>query len=180
MQKLAQQTTGGDARNTMDHGESKRGVALHGLVKSPQNLIGGLAMALLAIVALIAVKDLPGMRGFQFAAGTAPRMFAYLLLGLGLAIAVTGFLERGPKLEHFPWRGPLLIIGAILFFGLSIRTLGLAVTGFVSVLIASLAVSDAKPVEAVIFAAAITAFCVLLFPIALGQPIPLLPSFLRY
>jgi putative tricarboxylic transport membrane protein len=37
----------------------------------------------IALFALWASSDLQGMHGFSFGAGTAPRMFAVLLLGLG-------------------------------------------------------------------------------------------------
>ena len=54
-------------------------------IRGPQDFIGGLAMIAIALFALWASSDLQGMRGFSFGAGTAPRMFAFLLLGLGLA-----------------------------------------------------------------------------------------------
>ena len=59
--------------------------------------VGGLALVAIAVFALWASSDLQGMRGFSFGAGTAPRMFAYLLLGLGIAITIVGLLTDG---EH--------------------------------------------------------------------------------
>jgi predicted MFS family arabinose efflux permease len=89
------------------------------------------------------------------------------------------FTKHGPKLEKFPWRGPIFVIAAVGFFGLSIRTLGLGITGVITVLLAGSAVDDFKLKEGIVFALAITAFCALLFPFALGQPIPLYPTFLN-
>jgi putative tricarboxylic transport membrane protein len=94
-------------------------------------------------------------------------------------IIVSSFTNRGPKLERFPWRGPLFIIASVVFFGLSIRTLGLAITGVITVMLSGAAVEDFRLKEGIIFALAITAFCAFLFPFALGQPIPLWPTFLR-
>ena len=37
-------------------------------------------------------SDLPGMRGFCVRAGTAPRLFACLLLGLGIAVPMSGLI----------------------------------------------------------------------------------------
>ena len=59
-------------------------------VRGPQDFIGGLAMVAIALFALWASSDLQGMHGFSFGAGTAPRMFAVLLLGLGIAVTVVG------------------------------------------------------------------------------------------
>jgi hypothetical protein len=45
------------------------------------------------------------------------------------------------------------------------------------VMLASLAARDGKLVESIIFAVGMTTFCAILFPIILGQPIPLWPTF---
>jgi putative tricarboxylic transport membrane protein len=150
-----------------------------GPIKAPQDFVGGIALMALAVAVWLSLQNLSGMRGFQFGSGTAPRIFA-VLVGLGGALMVLlSFTKRGPKLEHIPWRGPLLIVGSVVFFGLTIRTLGLAITGVITVMLASFAMKDARLGETAIFAVAITAFCAFLFPFALGQPIPLWPSYLR-
>lgn len=77
-------------------------------VKGPQDFIGGLALVAIAAFALWASSDLQGMRGFSFGAGTAPRMFGILLLGLGAAVTVVGIFTEGPGLSKFHWRGPFL------------------------------------------------------------------------
>src|SRR5438034_7143630 len=59
-------------------------------VRGPQDFIGGLALMGIALFALWASSDLQGMRGFSFGAGTAPRMFGFLLLGLGAAVTLVG------------------------------------------------------------------------------------------
>lgn len=135
-------------------------------------------MILIGIVALYLVKDLPASSRVGFASGTAPRIFAYCLIGLGIAVTVIGFLNQGPKIEAFGIRGPVAILGSVVFFALAIRDLGLAVTGIPMVLMATAAAKERyRWVEAIIFAIGITGFCALLFPIILGQPIPLWPSF---
>lgn len=150
-----------------------------GLIKAPQDFVGGLALLALAFVAYFNMTKLGSMRGFQMGAGTVPRLFTMLMGGLAILIIVGSLTKRGPKLENFPWRGPLFVILAVAFFGLSIRTLGLAVTGVITVLLAGSAVDDFRIKEGAVFAVAITTFCALLFPYALGQPIPLWPTFLR-
>ena len=47
------------------------------IIRSPKDFWGGLSLVLLAAFALWASSDLPGMRGFAFGPGTAPRLFAY-------------------------------------------------------------------------------------------------------
>jgi putative tricarboxylic transport membrane protein len=150
-----------------------------GPIKSPQDFIGGIALLAIAVVAYVSMTSLGAMRGFSFGAGTVPRLFCLLLGGLAILIIVSSFTNRGPKLEHIPWRGPVFILSSVVFFGLAIRTLGLGITGIITVLLAGVAVDDFKIGEGIIFAAIITAFCAFLFPFALGQPIPLWPTFLN-
>jgi len=56
-------------------------------IRNPQDFYGGLVLVAVAAFALWASRDLPGMRGFAFGPGTAPRMFAMILGALGLAVA---------------------------------------------------------------------------------------------
>jgi putative tricarboxylic transport membrane protein len=89
--------------------EGSKGAAprSHGLIRSPQDFYGGLVLVGIAAFALWAGSDLPGMRGFAFGPGTAPRMFAYGLMGLGVAVMLTGLLMDGPPEEPFSMSGPL-------------------------------------------------------------------------
>ena len=48
-------------------------------VQNPQDVYGGMALILLSLIAFVASNDLPGMRGFAFGPGTAPRLFAFTL-----------------------------------------------------------------------------------------------------
>ena len=56
-------------------------------IRGPQDFIGGLVLMAVAVFALWASSDLQGMHGFSFGAGTAPRIFAVLLLGIGVVLA---------------------------------------------------------------------------------------------
>ena len=145
--------------------------------RSPQDILGGLALVAIAALALWLVRDLPATGRGGFASGPAPRLFAYGLGGLGLFIAIQGFFKPGPKLERFPLRGMVTILGSVVLFGLSIRVFGLVVTGVPMVLLAASAASDNRWLQTAAFAAGITGFCAVLFPVVLGQPIPLWPTF---
>ena len=51
--------------------------------RAPQDYFGGIVLVAIGLFALWASSDLQGMHGFSFGAGTAPRMFAVLLVGAG-------------------------------------------------------------------------------------------------
>ena len=147
-------------------------------VKGPQDFIGGLVLMALAVFALWACGDLQGMRGFSFGPGTAPRMFAALLMGLGAAVALVGVMQEGAALQGLSWRGPVFVMAAILFFAFAIRPLGLIVSGLASFLISALGSHETRWLEAIVVGICLTIGCAFLFPYILGLPMPLLPHFL--
>lgn len=149
-------------------------------VKGPQDFVGGIALMAFALFALWASRDLQGMHGFSFGAGTAPRMFSVLLLLLGFGVMLTGLLWEGAPIQQYHWRGPFFVSLAILAFAVAIRPLGLVVTAFTSFMIATLGTSETRWVEAVIVCVCLTAFCCVLFPYGLGLPMPLWPRFLNW
>ncbi|MGY3450705.1 tripartite tricarboxylate transporter TctB family protein [Bradyrhizobium sp. USDA 4353] len=146
--------------------------------RAPQDYFGGVVLMAIALFALWASSDLQGMRGFSFGPGTAPQMFGLLLLGLGAAIAVIGLVTPGAQLATYHWRGPLFVSLAILTFAVSIRPLGLLITGLASFLIAAIGSPETRWREALIVGVCLTGACALLFPYVLGLPMPLWPRFL--
>jgi hypothetical protein len=146
--------------------------------RAPQDYYGGVVLMAIALFALWASSDLQGMHGFSFGAGTAPRMFGLLLLALGAAIATIGVVTDGAQLATYHWRGPLFVALAVLAFALSIRPLGLIVSGLASFLIAALGTHETRWGETLIVGICLTVGCALLFPYVLGLPMPLFPHFL--
>jgi putative tricarboxylic transport membrane protein len=147
-------------------------------IRGPQDFVGGVALIAIALFALWASSDLQGMRGFSFGAGTAPRMFAYLLLGLGIAVMIVGLVTEGAHLAVYAWRGPLFVSLSIIAFAVMIRPMGLIVSAFASFLISALGTHETKWKETIIVGMCLTIFCSLLFPYALGLPLQMWPKFL--
>src|SRR5207247_6342430 len=116
-------------------------------IRGRQDFVGGLALIALALFALWASGDLQGMHGFSFGAGTAPRMFAVLLLGLGIAVMVVGLVAEGPHLATYHWRGPLFVSLSILSSAVTIRPLGLVISAFASFMISALGTPEIRWME---------------------------------
>ena len=130
----------------------------------------------MAIFAYWASHDLPGMRGFAFGPGTAPRGFAMVLGALGLAVSITGLMTKGPGIDRFYLRGPFFITLSVVLFAWMVRPLGLVIASFLSIMAAAGATPDARMIETLIWGAVLTAFCCLLFPYALNLPMQLWPN----
>src|SRR3954465_14065897 len=146
-------------------------------VQNPQDVYGGMALILLALIAFVASNDLPGMRGFAFGPGTAPRLFAFTLAILSLGVVVGGLLTTGPDVSGYKIRAVIFTIGSILGFAATLRPLGLVIASFLCRVICAAAAEDVKWRETVIVAVLVTAFCSILFPYGLNLPFQLWPRF---
>jgi putative tricarboxylic transport membrane protein len=202
-------------------------------LRNPKDYFGGILLVTLALFAFWATNDLPGMRGFAFGPGTAPRLFAWALMLVGIAVVAVGLLTDGPPEEPFAFsgpfggtvlivalipityysarigrlvpgvqpdvivaalgivvalalafflmrfvpRGPLFITAATLIFAVTVRPLGLVISSFVSLVVSAYATEEIRWIETLIWAAALTLFCALLFPYGLNLPLQLWPRF---
>jgi putative tricarboxylic transport membrane protein len=145
-------------------------------IRGPREFWGGLVLVGIAVFALWASRDLPGLRGFAFGPGTAPRMFAIVLALLGAGVALTGLIVKGPSIERFYLRGPLFISLSVMLFAWMVRPLGLVIATFLSICAAAGATPEAKIWETLVWGAVLTGFCCLLFPVALNLPLQLWPN----
>ena len=147
-------------------------------VQNPQDVYGGMALILLSLIAFVASNDLPGMRGFAFGPGTAPRLFAFTLAHpvarrrgrrpsdrRARMFPVTRYAassSSSDRSSHSPRR---------------IRPLGLVIASFCTMVICAAAAEDVKWRETLIVAIVVTAFCSILFPYGLNLPFQLWPRF---
>jgi hypothetical protein len=155
------------------------------LLLAPQNFAGGLALLLLALLALWLTHDLePGTLG-SMGSGMLPKILAYALGLCGLALIVLSFIKPGDHLETLQLRGPVLVISAIVAFALTIRSvplgpvnspeLGMAVAAPLAILISGYATPEARLRELFLLAFGLTPVCMILFGDLLNLPIPLYP-----
>ena len=111
--------------------------------------------------------------------GYLPLVLGVILVGLGFLIIAKGFIAGGGEpIGVADMRVILLITAALLFFGLTVRGLGLVGALFGSSLLAALARSQTAIRETLLIAVGITALSVVVFVIALQLRLPLLGSWI--
>ena len=111
--------------------------------------------------------------------GFFPLVLGGILVALGVAIAVKGLVAgEGGEIGTVPWRSLVLLLAAILFFGSTVRDLGLVPALFVSVVLAALAGRGVRVVPALVIAAGLTVLSVLIFVVALQLRLPLVGPWL--
>ncbi len=145
-----------------------------------RDLLAGLLLIAFGLAAYVGLFDLPTRDGGNVGPGLVPKISAALIGALGVVIAITGFLPSAERLQRGTWRGPIFVLGAVIMFAMSVRTLGLAVAGPLAVIVSAFADKDSRPVEVLVFAAIMSVGCIALFKYALRLPIPLAPFLIGY
>ena len=149
-------------------------------IKSPQDAAAGIVLLVIAGVALWLGSDLPIGSVRQLGPGMFPRVLAILVGLAGVMIVLDAFLQAGEKLDRWPLRAPLFILGAAVAFGFAIRPLGLIIAAPLVMIVGAFASPETRLREVLIFGTVMTVFCAALFKFALGLPIPVAPWLIGY
>ena len=102
-----------------------------------------------------------------------------LLLAIG--IPYVGYLVAGemPLVEDARGMSAVgLLLGAVMFFGFTVRGLGLGPTLLVTTFVSALAGHDTRVVRALLIAAGLTALCLVVFVALLQLRLPILGDWL--
>ena len=107
--------------------------------------------------------------------GFFPLALGSLLVLLGILVVVKAFVageseDAGP----IPWRSAALLMAAVVFFGFTVRGLGLLPSLLVTTLLSAFAGHRTGVVAASAIAVGLTIVCVLIFVMALQLRLPLL------
>ncbi len=104
--------------------------------------------------------------------GFFPLLLTVILFGLGLILVARGARKPPDTDVHpMPWRGIVFTLGAAVFFGLTVRGLGLVPTTAVSVLLASYASQRMTLRLAAILMVVLTLLVLAVFHYGLGLPV---------
>jgi len=112
--------------------------------------------------------------------GFFPLVLGVILAVLGGLILAKGFLDgEGGAIGSVPWRALVLILGAVLTFGFTVRGLGLVPSAFLAALMSAFASRRTGVVGALLVTVGLTVLCVLIFVVALNVPVPLFGPWIR-
>jgi putative tricarboxylic transport membrane protein len=107
--------------------------------------------------------------------GYLPLVLGGVLALLGIAIVAKGFVAgEGDSIGTIPWRSAALIAAAVIFFGFTVRGLGLVPSLFITTVMTAFAGHRVSVIPAVVIAAGLTILCVLIFFVGLQLRVPLI------
>lgn len=111
---------------------------------------------------------------FRMGPGFIPLLLGNVLAALGVIIAASGWQKPdGDTPLPVPWRGAVLILGTIAFFGATVGGLGFVPVAFISAFTSALASRLSSPLFAAMLAVTLTVLCTLVFKIGLGLTVPM-------
>jgi putative tricarboxylic transport membrane protein len=142
-------------------------------IKNPKDFYCGLLLLAVAAVFAIGLLDLPLGDAFRMGPGYFPLVLTILLAGLGLVIVVNGLRLEGEPIGTLPTRGILLIVLPIVFFGLTLRGLGLVPALGITVFATTFASRPWNPWLASTTTLLLVIACVAIFVFGLGLPFSL-------
>jgi hypothetical protein len=123
-----------------------------------------------------------------YAMGTPARMgpaffpfwLGVILAIFGIVIAIQGYRTKGGPEAAFPrfhWIPILYVLGAVVLFGVILKSVGMLIAGIILVFIASYGNPEKVSFRATAFlAVGLVTFCALVFVWGLRLPIPLCPA----
>lgn len=147
-----------------------------GVIKSPQDFAAGLFLFAIALFGFVGGWKLSMGQMSGVGPGMLPKVVAGLIAAFGVLLIVQSLTTTGDLLERWSIRGLVFVLGSLLVFAATVRTLGLAFAGPLTVIVSAFAEKSVRPKEIVIYAVLLTAVCVLLFKYLLRLPIPIVPD----
>jgi hypothetical protein len=138
-------------------------------------IAAGLIVIGFALAVLWISRDLPLGTPTRPGPGASPVICGALMIPLGLAMLFRGLTREGDPVHFGNFRRIGFPLLGLLLFALLIERLGLAVATPVLVATASLADENARPIEILVAAIAITAFVLAVFAWLLELQIKVFP-----
>jgi hypothetical protein len=140
------------------------------------DIIGGLLLVALGIFAVIYSQNYNMGRLQMMGPGFFPRALGYILIVLGIIIALPAFLRKGPAVK-VNYKGAFWVILGLLTFAFTLDHLGLILTTVLAVVIASCA-STLGWLSKLYLGASVAAITYAIFILGLSMNMPVWPTLL--
>ncbi|HET7677864.1 MAG TPA: tripartite tricarboxylate transporter TctB family protein [Candidatus Limnocylindrales bacterium] len=148
---------------------------------APKDILSGLIFIAFGLAFAAGATSYQIGTPVQMGPGYFPLVTGGLLGVLGAIVVVQGFLAKEAEpVGGIPRRALLLIVGAILVFGVTVKGLGLLPALFVAVFMSAFASERARINVAAVIATGLTALCYLVFVVLLNLRLPLFGPWLRF
>jgi hypothetical protein len=136
-----------------------------------KDFLSGVLFIAFGLAALWFGRNLAVGTAVRMGPGYVPHMLAYIMLVLGLIIAVVALYTGGEQVEAPKWRPITMVTIGIVIFAFLFETTGMFPALVALVLIASLGGDEFKLTEVIGNIIVLTILCILVFKVGLGMNI---------
>lgn len=142
------------------------------MIQSAKDFWSGLIYIFFGLSAIVIARDYGMGTALKMGAAYFPTILGGLLILIGAISVIRSFVIRGAPVGAIALKGLVMVVGATLIFGLTVRGAGLAVAIPILIVISAAASSRFRWKPTLLMAVGLTLFCVLVFLKGLGIPLP--------
>jgi hypothetical protein len=145
-------------------------------IKAPRDFWAGLMFIAFGVGFALVAQNYQMGTSVRMGPAYFPTLLGWLLAVLGLAILVQSLVSTGPPVAKFYFRPLVLIVLAVVLFGILLKPLGLVLSIAVLVGLGAFGGFEFKSKEVAILYVVLAIFSVWVFVKGLGLPIPVWPG----
>ena len=146
------------------------------LIRHPKDFWSGVIFTAMGAFAVIAGSKYTLGTAARMGPGYFPRILGIMMIVLGLILVLRSFKLQGTPVPGWKWRPTVLVLGAVVIFGLIVKWLGMAISTVILIVIASAASHEFRPKEALISGVLLAALAVGVFVVGLNLQLPIWPG----
>jgi putative tricarboxylic transport membrane protein len=141
------------------------------------DVLAGLLFIAVAVIGLWASRIYPIGTTTRMGTGYVPRLLCWILLALGVLIAVQGLRTSGLiQLGRPIWRAIVFVPLSLLVFAFLIGQFGVVIATVALVVVGALAGRESRPLEVAVAAVFLVILTLAIFVWGVGLPIPVWPE----
>ena len=150
------------------------------LIRNPKDFWSGVIFIVVGLAAVIIGRDYTMGTAGRMGPAYFPTILGWLLALLGMISVVRSLIRPGEPIARFAIKNILLIMSAVILFGLLVRGAGLFVAVVAIVMLSGFASTKFKVLPFLAVAVGLAIFSVLVFVTGLGLPMPIVGPWLRF
>ena len=141
-------------------------------VKNPQDLGAAMLFLLIGAAGVYFGSDLSFGSPARMGPGFFPIILSCIIILIGVVVGLRALAFDGPRISVSRWRPMVVILSSIASVGWLIERVGLAITVAALTFVTAAARPGVDLKETFVLAVCLSAFSVVVFVYALGQPMP--------
>lgn len=139
-----------------------------------KDLWSGLMFVGFGVLALIMGSNLAVGTAVRMGPGYVPRMLSYILIALGIAIAVRAVIASGETIERLRWKPITFITIGVVAFAWLFESTGMAPALVALVFLSALGGEEFKVVETILSCVVLILLCIVIFKLGLQMNISII------